>query len=92
MTGFAIQSEREVQRMQRELDSTVDKTRDLDKKARMQESRQRELEQLMGTTERLLKAKSAQVKELQIKNDANKNIDYSKTSQELFRKNQEKNA
>ena len=49
--------------MQRELDSTVDKTRDLEKKGKMQESRQRELEQLMATSQRLLKAKSAQVKE-----------------------------
>lgn len=64
LTGFAIQSEMEVQRMQRELDSTVDKTRDLDKKSKMQESKQRELEQLMATSERLLKAKSTQVRDM----------------------------
>ena len=62
--------------MQRELDSTMDKTRDLDKKAKMQESKQRELEQLMATSERLLKAKSAQVREMQSKNDAFKSTDY----------------
>ena len=76
LTGFAIQSELEVQRMNRELDSTMDKTRDLDKRAKVQESKQRELEQLMATSERLLKAKSAQVKEMQVKNDAYKSTDY----------------
>ena len=78
--------------MERELQSTLDKTKDLEKRGRQQESRQRELDTLKATTDRLLTAKKAQVDDLQMKNDANKSTDFTKHSKDLFMKNQEKTA
>ena len=50
--------------MERELQSTLDKTKDLEKRGRQQESRQRELDTLKATTDRLLTAKKSQVDDL----------------------------
>ena len=66
LTKQGKMEERDVQRMQRELQSTLDKNRDLEKVTRQQESRQRELETLKSTTDRLLKAKNLQVEDLQV--------------------------
>ena len=84
-----IESEGDVLQMKRELQSTTDKITELEKKNRQQQSRQSELEAARAATERRLDIVGRSVDDLQVRQDANKSVDFIKETKKLQKKNQE---
>ena len=64
LTTFTIDSESDVMQMQRELQETQDKLKDLDRKIKHQESRVRELDQERSVADRRLNTLSNTVNDL----------------------------
>ena len=84
-----IESEGDVLQMKRELQSTTDKITELEKRNRQQQSRQSELEAARAATERRLDIVGRSVDDLQVRQDANKSVDFIKETKKLQKKNQE---
>ena len=78
--------------MERELNNTKDKLKDIERRIKQQESRARELDQTRAVSERRLHALSGSVDTLQAKADSHRSTDLIKKQKDLEHQNQDKQA